>query len=58
MGKPKGLWGAVEGPPNIWPTRRGIADVAGRSGERSDRWQTMKLEDNGIEGQRDVVQRA
>lgn len=54
-GSQRELWGVVEGPPNIWPTRRGIADVAGRSGERSDRWQMMELEDNVIDGQRDVV---
>ena len=45
----------MEGPANIWPTRRAIAEGPRKSGERSDRWQTMKLEDNGIEGQRYVV---
>lgn len=47
MGKPEV---ALEGPPNICLTRRAIAEGTRKSGERSNRWQTMKLEDNEIEG--------
>lgn len=52
MGKPEVV---VEGPPSIWPTRRAISEAARKSGERPDRWQTMKLEENGIECQQYVV---
>lgn len=52
MGKPEEV---LEGPPNICLTRRAIAEGARKSGEKSDCWQAMKLEDNEIEGQRHVI---